>query len=149
VTAAELQDNLGAFLREVIPVAQETGVRLPLHPIADLLQSAFVMHPRADVQTSIAPLHLQHRVVGEGEGFPARAAGAVLPPVDELLTLARVRSADGGFSHRYPGVATRPERANHVWSYDFVKAMTHDGRALRILVLIDEYTRECLEAVKE
>jgi transposase InsO family protein len=31
-----------------------------------------------------------------------------------------------------------------VWSYDFVKAMTHDGRALRILVVIDEYTRECL-----
>src|SRR5712692_2325913 len=27
---------------------------------------------------------------------------------------------------------------------DFVQAMTHDGRALRILVLIDEYTRECL-----
>src|SRR6202023_1663971 len=41
-------------------------------------------------------------------------------------------------------VRLRPERANHVWSYDFVKAMTHDGRALRILVLIDEYTRECL-----
>ena len=31
-------------------------------------------------------------------------------------------------------VRLRPERANHVWSYDFVKAMTHDGRALRILV---------------
>ncbi len=41
-------------------------------------------------------------------------------------------------------VRLRPERANHVWSYDFVKAMTHDGRALRILVVIDEYTRECL-----
>ena len=26
----------------------------------------------------------------------------------------------------------------------FVKAMTHDGRALRLLVLLDEYTRECL-----
>jgi putative transposase len=38
----------------------------------------------------------------------------------------------------------RPERANHVWSYDFVSAMTHDGRTLRILTLIDEYTRECL-----
>jgi len=37
-----------------------------------------------------------------------------------------------------------PERANHVWSYDFVGAMTHDGRTLRLLVLIDEYTRECL-----
>src|ERR1039457_5451831 len=41
-------------------------------------------------------------------------------------------------------IRLRPERANHVWSYDFVKAMTHDGRALRILVLIDEYTRESL-----
>jgi len=41
-------------------------------------------------------------------------------------------------------VRLRPERANHVWSYDFVSAMTHDGRILRLLVLLDEYTRECL-----
>ena len=41
-------------------------------------------------------------------------------------------------------VRLRPEWVNHVWRYDFVKAMTHDGRALRILVVIDEYTRECL-----
>ena len=26
----------------------------------------------------------------------------------------------------------RPECANHVWSYDFVSAMTHDGRTLRM-----------------
>jgi putative transposase len=41
-------------------------------------------------------------------------------------------------------VRQRPVRPNHVWSYDFVSAITHDGRALRILTLIDEYTRECL-----
>lgn len=41
-------------------------------------------------------------------------------------------------------VRLRPQRANHVWSYDFVSAMTHDGRTLRMLTLIDEYTRECL-----
>lgn len=41
-------------------------------------------------------------------------------------------------------VRLRPKRANHVWSYDFVSAVTHDGRTLRILVLIDEFTRECL-----
>ena len=41
-------------------------------------------------------------------------------------------------------IRLRPERANHVWSYDFVSAMTHDGRTLRMLTLIDEYTRECL-----
>ena len=31
-----------------------------------------------------------------------------------------------------------------VRSYDFVNDRTHDGRLLRILTLIDEYTRECL-----
>ena len=41
-------------------------------------------------------------------------------------------------------VRLRPERAKHVWSYDFVSAATHDGRTLRLLTLIDEYTRECL-----
>ena len=29
-------------------------------------------------------------------------------------------------------------------SYDFVSGKTHDGRTLRMLTLIDEYTRECL-----
>ena len=41
-------------------------------------------------------------------------------------------------------VRLRPERRNHVWSYDFVSAFTHDGRTVRMLNLIDEYTRECL-----
>ena len=37
-----------------------------------------------------------------------------------------------------------PSDPNHVWSYDFVSAATHDGRTLRMLTLIDEYTRESL-----
>ena len=41
-------------------------------------------------------------------------------------------------------VRLRPEHPNHVWSYDVVSARTHDGRTLRILTLIDAYTRECL-----
>jgi hypothetical protein len=41
-------------------------------------------------------------------------------------------------------IRLRPERANHVWSYDFVSAMTHDGRTIRMLTMIDEYTRESL-----
>lgn len=40
---------------------------------------------------------------------------------------------------------TTPARTTqHVWSYDFVAALTHDGPKLKILTLIDEYTRECL-----
>jgi transposase InsO family protein len=41
-------------------------------------------------------------------------------------------------------IRLRPERRNHVWSYDFVEARTHDGRKLRLMTLIDEFTRECL-----
>ncbi|MBL8805351.1 MAG: IS3 family transposase [Rhodospirillales bacterium] len=41
-------------------------------------------------------------------------------------------------------VRLRPEYPKHVWSYDFVSAQTHDGRSVRLLTLIDEYTRECL-----
>jgi putative transposase len=41
-------------------------------------------------------------------------------------------------------VRLRPTHSNHVWSYDFVSARTHDGRSVRILNLIDEHSRECL-----
>ena len=41
-------------------------------------------------------------------------------------------------------IRLRPERPNHVWSYDFVEARTHDGRSLRLLTMIDEFTRQCL-----
>jgi putative transposase len=38
----------------------------------------------------------------------------------------------------------RPAYRDHVWSYDFVQARTREGRPLRLLVILDEYTRECL-----
>jgi len=41
-------------------------------------------------------------------------------------------------------VRLRPQRTNHVWSYDFVYGRTSDGLPLRFLTLIDEYSRECL-----
>jgi putative transposase len=41
-------------------------------------------------------------------------------------------------------IRLRPERPNHVWSYDFVEGRTHDGRKFRMLNVIDEFTRECL-----
>jgi transposase InsO family protein len=41
-------------------------------------------------------------------------------------------------------IRLRPEHQNHVWAYDFVAERTHDGRTLRLLTVVDEYTRECL-----
>jgi transposase InsO family protein len=44
-------------------------------------------------------------------------------------------------------IRLRPEHKDHVWSYDFVKEHTENGKAFRVLNIIDEYTRECLATV--
>ena len=32
---------------------------------------------------------------------------------------------------------------NRVWSFDFIEVQTHDGRRLRLMMLVDEFTRKC------
>jgi putative transposase len=39
---------------------------------------------------------------------------------------------------------TRAEHTNHVWSYDFAMDATEDGRRLKVMPVVDEYSRECL-----
>jgi len=41
-------------------------------------------------------------------------------------------------------IRLRPTHRNHVWSYDFVMDRTSDGRPIRLLTIVDDYTRECL-----
>jgi putative transposase len=41
-------------------------------------------------------------------------------------------------------VRRRAQHKDHVWSYDFVADRIEDGRKIRLLVVIDEFTRECL-----
>jgi putative transposase len=41
-------------------------------------------------------------------------------------------------------VRLRPQWPNHVWAYDFVEDRTRDGRKLRTLNVVDEFTREAL-----
>ncbi len=38
----------------------------------------------------------------------------------------------------------RAERIDHVWSYDFAMDSTEDGRRLKVMPVVDEYSRECL-----
>jgi len=52
----------------------------------------------------------------------------------------RPRRRRSGSDIRLPG-AVRP---NAVWSYDFVHDQLVDGKVLKLLCVIDEYTRECL-----
>jgi transposase InsO family protein len=41
-------------------------------------------------------------------------------------------------------VRRRAEYPGHLWSYDFAFDRTHDGKPIRLLAVVDEYTRECL-----
>ena len=50
----------------------------------------------------------------------------------------RLGTSENGSQRR---VATQP---NEVWSYDFVSDQTRDGRRLKYLCVVDEFTRECL-----
>ena len=50
----------------------------------------------------------------------------------------RMGSSDNGCTQ------LRAEHRNHVWSYDFVFDRTEDGRQLKFMPVLDEYTRESL-----
>ena len=56
----------------------------------------------------------------------------------------RLGTADNGCTRR------KAERPNHVWSYDFLMDRTEDTRRLKILAIVDEYTREnlCLHVAR-
>lgn len=41
-------------------------------------------------------------------------------------------------------VRRRAEHKDHVWAWDFVHDRTREGRSLKWLAIVDEYTRECL-----
>ena len=41
-------------------------------------------------------------------------------------------------------IRLRPRYRNHVWSYDFMMDRTRDGKALKVLTILDEHSRECL-----
>ena len=57
------------------------------------------------------------------------------------------RNEAGGGWLTGPAFAVVPSIAIHVWAYDFVADRTHDGRPLKILTVVDEYSRECLAIV--
>jgi len=44
-------------------------------------------------------------------------------------------------------IRLRPIHPNHVWSYDFIEDKTANGRKMRFLNVIDEYSRRCLASI--
>jgi putative transposase len=50
----------------------------------------------------------------------------------------RLGSSENGIARR------RAEHPGHLWSYDFAMDATEDGRRLKMMPVVDEYSRECL-----
>lgn len=43
-----------------------------------------------------------------------------------------------------PGDRLRAQRPDHVWAFDFQFDVTDDGRAVKLLYVVDDFTREAL-----
>jgi putative transposase len=83
------------------------------------------------------------RLAGEQEtGAPVVEEGELEDPrrqaAQERERLSILGASENSCTRRR---ATHP---NHVWSYDFVMDLTEDGRRLKMMPVVDEYTREWL-----
>ena len=67
-----------------------------------------------------------------------REQGLKVPPKQHKRRRLGLGSGENGVTKR------RAEYPNHVWSYDFAMDSTEDGRRLKVMPVVDEYTRECL-----
>jgi len=58
-------------------------------------------------------------------------------------------SANASGTPRFPASRLTAQRPNHVWALDFQFDQTADGRNLKLLNVVDEYTREALQMLVE
>ena len=112
------------------PDAQEQRLRERLNEFS-------AQRPRAGYRTACAQLQQEGlRVNPKRVQRLWREEGLKVPR--RQCKKRRLGTSENGSQRR---VATRP---NEVWSYDFVSDQTSDGRRLRYLCVVDEFTRECL-----
>jgi putative transposase len=67
-----------------------------------------------------------------------REEGLRIPSGQRKRKRKRLGASENGCTRR------RAEHKDHVWSYDFVMDRTEDGRRLKMMPIVDEYSRECL-----
>ncbi len=63
---------------------------------------------------------------------------------EEGLGAAERRKRQRRGDSTIPGDRLRAQRPDHVWAFDFQWDVTEDGRAVKLLYVVDEFTREAL-----
>jgi putative transposase len=96
------------------------------------------------------------RIARKFKRFGYRRAWAMLKRAGKKMNVKKVHriwKKEGLALRKKPGrkrlktgrsVPLKALYPNHVWTYDFMLDSTADGRAIRILTIVDEFTRECL-----
>jgi putative transposase len=111
-------------------------------------------HPRADEAATVALIrdyaHEQpmygYRIIAamlRHDGYAINRKRVYRIWRQEGLQLPRRKTGKRRFGDS-TGNRRRASRPNEVWTYDFLEARTERGGKLRILTILDEYTRECL-----
>jgi putative transposase len=146
--------------REVVRALSEHGLseRHALRTVG-MSASAYRYQPAPDrneaLREQIVALAHRHRRYGAGMIYlKLRQAGQQVnhKRVDRLyaeagLQVRRRKRKKVPVSDRQP--LGRPERANQVWSMDFVFDRTAEGRAIKCLTVVDDATHEAVAVVPE
>ncbi|MEK6683845.1 MAG: IS3 family transposase, partial [Nitrospirota bacterium] len=145
VTARQRREGAKFFVEHGIPIARCCA-------LVEIERSSFYYrsHGRKDEEL----LEKLRRIAREHKRYGYRRAWALLKRQGERVNRKRVervwKEAGLGLPRRRPrkrvrkGTGTPLEALypNHVWTYDFMEDATVDGRKLRILTVVDEFTRE-------
>lgn len=114
----------------------------------------YLRHPRSDEAETVALIreyaHEQpmygYRIIAamlKHDGYRINRKRVQRIWRQEGLQLPRRRVVKRRFGDA-TGTLRRASQPNEVWSYDFLEARTERGGKLRMLTILDEYTRECL-----
>ena len=91
-------------------------------------------HPRYGYRRMAALLRQEGWFVGKRQVQRLRRVEGLRVPPTKRKIARRGRST---------GLPTKATHRGHVWTWDFIADATVRGGALRMLTVLDEYTREC------
>ena len=103
-------------------------------PVVAAMRTLAGQYPRAGYRTVLIFLERQQHVLSADRAYRIwRQAGLQVPRRRPRRRVATGRPRP-----------LPPTAINHVWAYDFVFDTCADGRTLKCLTVIDEFSRECL-----
>lgn len=102
--------------------------------LVERLKALSEKHPRYGYRRIAALLSREGWSVGKRHVQKLRRAQGLRVPPTKRKIVRRGRST---------GLPTKADHRGHVWTWDFISDATTRGGALRMLTILDEYTREC------